>query len=44
MQDNDLKEKVKAYWNRESCGTGVASSEKFTRQYFDEIEEHRYSV
>ena len=41
---NDLKAQVKAYWNRESCGTDVAASDKFTRQYFDEIEEHRYTV
>ena len=45
MNDNsELKSEVKAYWNKESCGTGVTSEDKFTRQYFDEIEAYRYSV
>jgi ubiquinone/menaquinone biosynthesis C-methylase UbiE len=39
---NELKQKVKVFWNKEACGTYVTSSEKFSRQYFDEIEEHRY--
>ncbi|MBD3182585.1 methyltransferase domain-containing protein [Candidatus Poribacteria bacterium] len=40
----NIKNKVKEFWNRESCGTGVALSRKFTRQYFDEIEDYRYKV
>ena len=41
---SDLKAAVRAYWERESCGTHVAESEKFTREYFDEIERYRYRV
>ncbi|MDP1571855.1 MAG: class I SAM-dependent methyltransferase [Vicinamibacterales bacterium] len=40
----DLKAAVRTYWERESCGTHVAGSEKFTRAYFDEIERYRYAV
>lgn len=40
----DSKQGVKAYWNRQSCGTDVAVSEKFSYSYFEEIEEHRYKV
>jgi SAM-dependent methyltransferase len=38
-----LKAEVKAFWNRESCDTWQAHSEKFTRAYFDEIERWRYA-
>jgi len=40
----NLKVQVHDYWNRESCGTGIAVSKKFSREYFEEIEEYRYSV
>ncbi len=39
-----LKARVKAYWSRETCGTYVAKAVKYTREYFDEIEEYRYRV
>lgn len=39
-----LKQDVKEYWNQQSCGTDVAISEKFSREYFEEIEAHRYRV
>lgn len=38
----DLKAGVRAFWERESCGTHVAASPKFTRAYYEEIEAHRY--
>ena len=44
MNKSDLKRAVIAYWNEEACGTSAATSSKFTRQYFDEIEEYRYAV
>lgn len=44
MDREELKKQVKEYWNRESCGTHVASSTKYSRQYFDEIEEYRYRI
>jgi ubiquinone/menaquinone biosynthesis C-methylase UbiE len=35
---------VHDYWNRESCGTGVAKAQKHSREYFEEIEQYRYRV
>jgi ubiquinone/menaquinone biosynthesis C-methylase UbiE len=42
LKDHNLKGEVKAYWNRASCDTWHAQSEKFTREYFEQIEEWRY--
>ncbi len=39
-----IKEQVRDYWNEQPCGTQFAESEKLTREYFDEIEEHRYRL
>lgn len=39
-----LKDQVRNYWDSQACGTQFSSSEKFTRAYFDEIENHRYAV
>jgi ubiquinone/menaquinone biosynthesis C-methylase UbiE len=39
----DLKTEVKAFWNRQSCDTDHAHSEKFTRDYFEQIEQWRYT-
>jgi SAM-dependent methyltransferase len=39
-----LKAEVKAYWNRASCETDQARSQKFSREYFEEIERFRYST
>src|SRR5216110_3384295 len=38
-----LKSEVKAFWNRQSCETQYAHSEKFTRAYFEQIEQWRYA-
>src|SRR5215510_8615687 len=38
-----LKAEVKAFWNRRSCDVVFARSEKFSRAYFEEIENWRYS-
>src|SRR5690349_2527984 len=38
-----LKAEVKTFWNRQSCGTGIAHSQKFSREYFKEVEAWRYS-
>lgn len=40
----DLKEQVRQYWNRQSCDTDSASSEKFSLKYFEEIENYRYTT
>ena len=37
-----LKEQVREFWNRQSCGTEHAIAPKFTREYFEQLEDHRY--
>ena len=38
-----LKEQVRAFWNRESCDVVQAHAEKFSREYFEQIERWRYA-
>jgi ubiquinone/menaquinone biosynthesis C-methylase UbiE len=38
----NLKGRVREFWNRLSCDTQVASSPKFSVEYFQEIESFRY--
>jgi len=40
--EEELKEQVREFWNRLSCDTQVASSPKFSLDYFEEIESFRY--
>jgi len=44
MAESSLKSEVAKYWNKQACGTGVTSAQKFSREYFDDIEAHRYRV
>jgi ubiquinone/menaquinone biosynthesis C-methylase UbiE len=37
-----LKARVKAFWNQESCDADQARSEKYSREYFEQIEQWRY--
>jgi ubiquinone/menaquinone biosynthesis C-methylase UbiE len=37
-----LKEQVRAFWDRQTCDTDQAHSEKFSREYFEQIEQWRY--
>lgn len=41
-KDIELKERVRDFWNEQSCDTQTAQSEKFSREYFEEIESFRY--
>ena len=41
--DTVLKEKVKEFWERQSCDTDQAQSTKFSREYFEEVERWRYA-
>src|SRR5256712_12882001 len=41
-ESESLKMQVREFWNRASCDTHVAASEKFSRAYFEEIENYRY--
>ncbi|MBU6401080.1 MAG: methyltransferase domain-containing protein, partial [Verrucomicrobia bacterium] len=38
-----LKEQVRSYWNRQACDTDQAKSSRFSREYFEEIEQWRYA-
>lgn len=42
MESSSLKNEVKSYWNNQACGTFDVDKSKFTKEYFDEIEEKRY--
>jgi ubiquinone/menaquinone biosynthesis C-methylase UbiE len=44
MNNEQLKEQVRAYWNRASCGTEFIEQEKYSAIYFDEIEQFRYTI
>lgn len=41
---NDLKHEVRLYWNQEACGTWFTDKEKYTKEYFEEIEKSRYEI
>ena len=41
MADDQSKEEVRRCWNQQSCDTQVVTSEKFSREYFEEIENFR---
>ncbi len=41
MPEPDLKEQVRQYWNQQSCDTQAAAADKFTLEYFEEIETFR---
>lgn len=43
VNTEQLKAEVKAYWDRQSCDTWHAQSGKFTRDYFEQIEQWRYA-
>ncbi|MFA6262961.1 MAG: class I SAM-dependent methyltransferase [Candidatus Babeliales bacterium] len=44
MTTEQLKEKVKAYWNKQTCGTEFIHQQKFSPAYFQAIEDFRYTT
>src|SRR5580704_9265690 len=42
--NEQLKTEVKQFWNRASCETEHTHSQKYSVEYFDEIERFRYST
>lgn len=44
MQNDNLKNEVKNYWNQQSCGTEVTKETKYSQSYFEEIENFRYRI
>ena len=39
---NDVTDRIREYWNRASCGTDRTDKEKYSLEYFEEIEKFRY--
>ena len=39
-----LKKELHDFWNKQTCGTATIDKEKFTYEYFEDIEEHRYDL
>lgn len=44
MDNTELKADVKEFWNNQTCGTWITEKEKFSIDYFEEIEQDRYSI
>jgi SAM-dependent methyltransferase len=40
--NEDLKERIRAFWQEHPCGTKFSDAEMGTREFFDRIERHRY--
>src|SRR5947209_10929979 len=39
----DLKDRVRAFWQAHPCGTKFADAEMGTREFYERVEEHRYT-
>lgn len=44
MNQTELKQAVKKYWNKASCGTEFIHQKKFSKAYFEDIENFRYTI
>lgn len=44
MDKQQLKNEVKTYWNQASCGTEFIEQQKYTREYFHDIENFRFTI
>lgn len=44
MNDEHLKLQVKSFWNKQACGTQASDKEKFSKEYFEDIEKTRYEI
>src|SRR2546423_915113 len=42
VQEQSLKERVRAFWQARPCGTKFAKAEEGSRAFFEAVEEHRY--
>ena len=40
--NQELKERVRAFWQEHPCGTKFSAAEMGTREFFDRVEAHRY--
>jgi len=41
--NNDLKERVRSFWQAHPCGTKFSDAEMGTREFFERVEAHRYA-
>jgi len=41
--NNELKERVRAFWQAHPCGTKFSDAEMGTREFFERVEAHRYA-
>lgn len=39
-----LKKELHDFWNKQTCGTATIDKEKYTFEYFEDIEENRYKL
>lgn len=44
MENPELKNQVRDFWDNETCGTFLTDKDKFTKDYFEEIEQIRYEM
>lgn len=44
MEKENLKKDIFKYWNKASCGTEFINTEKYSKQYFEDIENFRYKI
>ena len=42
VENSELKERVRAFWQEHPCGTKFTDAETGTREFFDRIARHRY--
>lgn len=42
IDQEKIKARVKDYWNSQACGTQVTKKDKFSKEYFEDIERERY--
>jgi SAM-dependent methyltransferase len=42
LADEQLKERVRAFWQAHPCGTKFSDAEMGTREFFERVEAHRY--
>ncbi len=42
-EDNDLKERVRVFWQTHPCGTKFSDAEMGTPEFFERVEAHRYT-
>src|SRR5689334_12200756 len=42
VEDTELKERVREFWQAHPCGSKFSDSEIGTREFFDRVEQHRY--